>query len=391
MKFNNDYIDMKFHSFTFPDLISFQYSKVKSKKISLDKCLESIGECHISHEVMITNLDTRDGRLYRKVRKKYHPYYQKLRDIHKLIGEDKKHLSQAFFKMYEIMELFDLVDKKLDKINTFHGCELPGSFIFAINHYLKTKTNIKNYNWTAQSLNEMDNPARLEDSYKLLNIHKKRYNFGPKNNGNFMHLDNIDYYLSKYSNSQLITFDCGMPMQVDGVSSNKLMTKLEHSVVYFLLSCGKNSIMKLIIPMDDSILIKLIGILCRYYEEVHFYKSEQAYTSNEFYLVMKNFKKDSNLNKILQTIRKYLEGNGKLNIDEYLEEDFYGKYCYMYSKIVHHKTEAVRQKIYTMDRINILEEDSEFNSEIEELVSKKKYHWINKYNIERISSNDKLL
>ena len=48
-----------------------------------------------------------------------------------------------------MLELFDLFDKNLKQLNTLHLCELPGTFIFSLKHFIKTKTNIKYFNWKA--------------------------------------------------------------------------------------------------------------------------------------------------------------------------------------------------------------------------------------------------
>ena len=54
--------------------------------------------------------------------------------------------SNAFLKIYEILFHMKLFDNKLEQLKPFHVCEAPGMFIIGMNHYIKTKTNIKNWN-----------------------------------------------------------------------------------------------------------------------------------------------------------------------------------------------------------------------------------------------------
>ena len=52
-------------------------------------------------------------------------------------------LTQAWLKFYECLHQFEIVGCSLNPINSpsfqsFHLCEIPGAFISALNHYLRT-------------------------------------------------------------------------------------------------------------------------------------------------------------------------------------------------------------------------------------------------------------
>ena len=69
--------------------------------------------------------------------------------------------TNAWRKMYEMAFKMKLIknndskdnDNKNSTFRHFDICGYPGAFVFAINHYIKTHTNYKNYEWYVQSFN----------------------------------------------------------------------------------------------------------------------------------------------------------------------------------------------------------------------------------------------
>ena len=110
--------------------------------------------------------------------------------------------------MYEMLEMFKIVNRNNDEINTFHACEAPGNFILAFNHFIKTKTKIKKFNWYAQTYNPktkmVDKSEVLKDRYGdiesigddfgIIKKYKERWDFGKDGIGDITKPENIEYY-----------------------------------------------------------------------------------------------------------------------------------------------------------------------------------------------------
>lgn len=78
------------------------------------------------------------------------------------LASERKVISRAYFKMYEILKTFNLIDFKDDSINSFHLCEAPGSFIQALSDFIKDQQDEKKedmqimFDWGALTLDEND-------------------------------------------------------------------------------------------------------------------------------------------------------------------------------------------------------------------------------------------
>ena len=135
--------------------------------------------------------------------------------------------------MYEILSIYPIIDKNKNKIKTFHICEAPGMFISAFNHYIKTKTKIKIFDWKAQSLKKNNKTKNIAfgDNYGLIQKYPKQWLWGIDGSGDITKLYNIKYYKTYCKNVDIITSDCGVSMK-----NKKLMAKLQFSQILFILN-----------------------------------------------------------------------------------------------------------------------------------------------------------
>ena len=88
---------------------------------------------------------------------------------------------------YEIIEHEDLININEDRIKTLHLNEKSCSFILALNHYISTKTSIKNYQWYAQCFNYEKNFIGKINFRKLFPTRWLKDN-------NLTNLENIENY-----------------------------------------------------------------------------------------------------------------------------------------------------------------------------------------------------
>jgi hypothetical protein len=137
-------------------------------------------------------------------------------EIRDYIAETKnaEAVTNAWVKMYELISTMHMLQrsfvKQLNVFNTFHMCEMPGAFIIALNHYIKTYSNLQ-LNWTAQSLWDHSNKNMFGDYFGLYDKYKDHYDFGPTQTGDLYDLTNVNYYCEKYANKDMhmVTSDCG--------------------------------------------------------------------------------------------------------------------------------------------------------------------------------------
>ena len=213
--------------------------------------------------------------------------------------------------MYEIINEIDLINKN---IKMFNLCEAPGQFIKSILYYSKNK-NIK-VDWKAQSLNP-NNKENIKtygteifgDMYGLLKNNPDKWDFGD-DTGDVT--KNIDYYISKYSNSfDLVTSDCGLPDNIFGVQEDRMLN-INYSqflIAFFILKNNGNYIYKIFLPIINPINIFMIYQIYQNFDELYFYKPYQNPSSSEIYIIGKNYHRPSNekLNDLKSYYNNYNE------------------------------------------------------------------------------------
>ena len=356
------------------NIYSFKYEINKSKIFNYTNLIDKIIKLNKKHELIANYIDTRDFRVYRKVRLDFDPFYHKIKSYIK-IDLDKRYLNQPFFKLYEMLELYKFTENKTS-FKTFSFCELPGSFIFSLKYFIKTKTNITNYQWKAQSLNET-NIAKLDDSFNMLKKFKNNYDMGPKNNGNLLYDYNLDYYekLIIKDNYDLITVDCGMPLKEDTCD---IMNGLEAKILLLILKTKKNGIIKIVYPfqINDKENIIMIGLICKMYKDVYFYKSPQCYTSNEFYFIFKDHNKENDYNDKINNM-KY---NEIKKLEDLLDKDYYYSFYKIYKKLLNIKIKAINYKLYLLDRYDMITKNEKLNDYIIKKNNEILDIWIKKFN-----------
>lgn len=259
--------------------ISFPYDEFQKiqKKISMMEFL----------------IDTRDANKWYKVKMMFR-YYAPSDYKSKIAEYVKEHyntgkISQAWMKMYEIIKVFSLIPVK-DTFKTFHLCEAPGNFISAINHYIKTETKIKNFDWMAQSLNPWKGKGIIGDDYGYIRKYPKRWTFGQNNTGDITTKDNLEYYKQYCQNVDLITSDCGLPMEED-FDPLPLVKVHFAQLLYILYLLPKNAsfVAKLMNPQIYPIQISMLYMIYNCFEKMSFFKGVINVHSKEFYLIGENY------------------------------------------------------------------------------------------------------
>lgn len=105
-------------------------------------------------------------------------------------------ITKAWMKCYEIISELNLI-QSTDSFIHFDNAAFPGSFILATEHYIKTKTNIKNHSWFASSLLEdvkeskktkytLSSEHALQDTYGLYKNYPDRWLMSNEFNGDVL-------------------------------------------------------------------------------------------------------------------------------------------------------------------------------------------------------------
>ena len=301
--------------------------------------------------------------------------------------------SRAWIKMYEIADIAQLIPRDAPKFKVFCFCEAPGNFILAINHYVKTKTEIKKFDWIAQSYNPNSQGPRdyhvIGDDYELMAKYPNNWDFGPKNTGDITDSTNIKYYGTVYNDVDLLTADCGTDWGDNDLFSSKLM----YGQLLFILNSlpvGKSFVIKYYVPfIHYPAQLALFYIIYQSFEEISFYKPLQNAWSPEFYLIGKGYKginQDllAHLFDILNNYNPYLSpiDLNKLPINftlqlEKVVQDLINRFVFYIERYIYY--------------IDIIEEggNPRFNL-VEQHINLRNEEWVKNFKILKIKDADKL-
>ena len=81
-------------------------------------------------------------------------------------------VTNAWIKMYEMLNIFPEIIPNNKRIKSFHLCEAPGAFVAALNHYLYGKN--QELEWYAQTLKPTNKSDALDDHYGLIKKYPKK-------------------------------------------------------------------------------------------------------------------------------------------------------------------------------------------------------------------------
>lgn len=240
---------------------------------------------------------------------------------------DPSILSRAFYKMWEILTLFNIADQ--DKLILGALAEGPGAFIQAVIHYRKKfHKSLKNDKLFGVTIHpEKDNfihmGKKFMNYYKknhasLLKIHKtytKSYagKSDTKDNGDITQVKTIANFkkdilkTKKYAN--LVTADGGFRWNDENYQEQEAYILIFGEIVAALRiqAKGGHFVLKLFESFTD-VTLKMIAICCSFYKECYIYKPFFSRESNsEKYLICKDFiynqdKKLDDKLKILESV-----------------------------------------------------------------------------------------
>lgn len=334
------------------------------------------------------NIDVRDIDEWNNMKRIVRFYRSNDRDsdlrkiIEKTFGQ--KNISQAWMKMYEILNNFNLIPKDKDNFKTFHVCESPGNFISAINHYIKTKTNIKKFDWYAQSLNPfIDNDKKLiPDNYGYLKKYPDKWIFGKDNTGNIMSIDNIKFYEKYCENVQLITSDCGISEYECNADVEIIKLHTYHLIfILYNLPNGGNFVAKMKFPFTQQIQIYFYYKCYKYFENIYFFKGNLNPSSKEFYFIGINYFKPnrSKLEKLLYISFENFK-------HKKLPESFLLQLLKIHNKFTKNYVKNFKTKLFYVDNYKLI--DKAHFDKVNFILKQKNLEWITINKLSPIKENE---
>jgi len=248
-------------------------------------------------------------------------------------------ISNAWIKMYELLNTYNLLNTTEQTINTFHICEHPGGFIHAIKYYITNQLN-KKHDFVFQSLKPGKDPQIFRADKELLSKYGDKLDYGPKN-GDITNSENILYYQNKYKDRyfNLITSDCGLDFSENFVVQESGLYRIFFGAFITAISVssvGSNYIFKMF-SFNDPKTIEFLQLVCLYYERVDLVRTLTTKSgSGENYIVCINH----NGKKDIELLVSYLneKNNNKFLLNS-IDEKF------MKRIIIHHQLITMRRII----------------------------------------------
>jgi len=202
-------------------------------------------------------------------------------------------LSRAYFKLFEILVDFDLINNpKLLKISSL--AEGPGGFIEATVNYRKRITKNKD---TINAITLYSTNKDIPGWNKSKNFLKKNPNviisYGKDKTGDLYNLDNIKEYVSLFNNdADFVTADGGFDFSYNFNKQEQLSYRILFCEIITALSIQKigGSFVCKFFDIYTDITQSLIYLLFTFYKEVYITKPNTSRAANsEKYIVCKGF------------------------------------------------------------------------------------------------------
>ena len=308
-------------------------------------------------------------------------------------------VSRAFCKMYDILTQFPLIDLTKSMVKTFHACEAPGHFINAFNYWIKSRNKQYVYDWTANSLNSLDERNRKKygnifyDQYGFIKRYSQRWDWGKDNTGDISNKENLLYYEKKYQNIDIYTSDCGLSANEEFEQENSLsfLSISQLLLGLLVLKIGGNAVCKIFIPFTKPLTLSILFIYTMYFEKIYIIKQASgSLGSSEVYIVCINKKEhlsESIKNKLFDVLEN-IDMDKMLFTASQIPNNFINEVKEISQTFIDMQKEYLFRSFYYYDNPTILEHHKKEYFE----KAKKKYaeQWIfiNKFKL--IDSNHKL-
>tara|TARA_B110000971_G_scaffold95638_1_gene98336 strand:+ start:13074 stop:14294 length:1221 start_codon:yes stop_codon:yes gene_type:complete len=236
---------------------------------------------------------------------------------------DYNSISRAFYKFWEILFDFDLIDKGNPSITYAALAEGPGGFVEAFNFYRRKYSTNNTDIINCITLKDTDNSNI--PSWKKISGCNYNISWGSDGTGDLYKLENILYFSKLFDGNKadLVSADGGFDFSTDYTNQELSAQKLIFCEMITGLSILKNR-GHMVIKIFDifySSTVEIIYILSLYFESVYITKPCTSRPANsEKYIVCKFFKGiDTNkLIELYKIVSEYNSLSGRLYISSFI-------------------------------------------------------------------------
>tara|TARA_Y100000389_G_scaffold45246_1_gene40042 strand:- start:3468 stop:4658 length:1191 start_codon:yes stop_codon:yes gene_type:complete len=314
--------------------------------------------------------------------------------IHTSVGNKKlpickyKPLSRSFFKMIEIIHVFDLLTEK-NPINSMHLAEGPGGFIEAFSNIRDNYED--NYYGITLISNDINVPSWKSSQNYLLNNKNIQIEYGKDNDGNLFSYNNFLSILSKHGNSMnYITADGGFDFSIDFNKQEEISTKLIVTQILYaiVLQKPKGTFVVKIFDTFTKIILESIYLLSCLYKSIYVYKPNTSRLANsEKYLICKEYTENNNVrNYIIKNFSNIIDNINELDslINVSIPKYYILKFEEINITYGYQQIENIKNTINLINEKNSSKNLENINSKINILISNnimKSINWCNKHNL----------
>lgn len=236
-------------------------------------------------------------------------------------------LSRAFFKMWEILMVFDLIDDS--ELSYSALAEGPGSFLQSVLHFREKYYNVKKDKYSSITIHPEDG-KNIDVSKNFLGYYQEKYpellhphktykskyadKYKSRDNGDLTDYKSISNFRKEVKKgkqySKLVTADGGFEWNDENFQEQEAYPLIIGQILAGLMVQEKNGNMVIkFFETFTKVSTKIVYLLSSLYSEIYFYKPYFSRTSNsEKYLICKGFKYDQKKDKnILEVLYSDLE------------------------------------------------------------------------------------
>ena len=334
------------------------------------------------------------------------------------IKDDPNIISRAFYKLWEILIIFDLFNKKKD-FSYAAIAEAPGSFLQAVIKFRETF----NFDMSNDKIFSISiHPEKgnyLSMSKQFMGYYNKKYNsiinnhktytvnssikYKSRDNGDIKNMKSISLFKADLEKSKkyadLITADGGFGWDDENYQEQEAYTLIFGEILGALSIQAKNGNFVLkIFESFTMVTIKMIYLLSSFYEECYLYKPYFSRKSNsEKYIICKNFKYEPNSKELLEllsnmeTILKKMDTKLFVNnifLDLEIPDEFINTFKYININISN-KQQIIINKIVTYIKDNNYFGDA-YHSYRDEQIKATKW-WVDYFFLEKLVDKKELV
>ena len=218
-----------------------------------------------------------------------------------------KTMTNAWLKCWELIHEYHLIPQNHSpEWTVFCNAELPGAFIFAIDHYIKTKTNTPQYEWFANSLFPTNGDI-LGDEFGLYTRYRDRWLMDETNGGSVTDPAMIQLIKERLEGKvDLYTSDIGIGLTLETYNQQEELEAPLHlgQVICALntLKDGGYMVCKMFM-FFQPFSMSLLYVLMEVFEELYISKPMTSRPGNsEVYLVGKGYHSNQALTTRLESV-----------------------------------------------------------------------------------------